>query len=106
MMMLQDRNGHWCRFPYQRYIELVQSLPSDSTGQNPGSSLRSDPNIDGRATRSAIDTLVDRTSRYAMLLHLPDGYTPSRPRRMGGEEGPARGAAGFDDLGPRAGRTW
>ena len=76
MMMLQDRNGH-CAVSGTNAIELVQSLQSDSTGQNPGTSPRSDPNIVRRASRSAIDTLVDRTSRYTMLLHLPDGYTPS-----------------------------
>ena len=25
-------------------------------------------------------TLVERTSNYAMLLHLPDGYTPEQVR--------------------------
>src|SRR5436190_11394417 len=27
----------------------------------------------GRANRSAVGTLVDRTSRYVRLIHLPDG---------------------------------
>ena len=58
----------------------MQSLQSDSTGQNPGTSPRSDPNIVGRASRSAIGTLVERTSNYTMLLHLPDGYTPELVR--------------------------
>jgi IS30 family transposase len=30
--------------------------------------------ITGAANRSAIGTLVERTSRYLMLLHLPDGH--------------------------------
>ena len=30
--------------------------------------------ITGSANRSAIGTLVERTSRYVMLLHLPDGH--------------------------------
>jgi IS30 family transposase len=30
--------------------------------------------ITGRANRSAIGTLVDRTSRYVRLIHLPDGH--------------------------------
>jgi IS30 family transposase len=32
--------------------------------------------IIGRKNLSAIGTLVERTSNYTMLLHLPDGYTP------------------------------
>jgi transposase, IS30 family len=30
----------------------------------------------GRKNLSAIGSLVERTSNYTMLLHLPDGYTP------------------------------
>ena len=33
--------------------------------------------IIGRKNLSAIGTLVERTTNYTMLLHLPDGYTPS-----------------------------
>ncbi|GAA4979129.1 IS30 family transposase [Nonomuraea thailandensis] len=33
--------------------------------------------IVGQGTRSAIGTLVDRTTRYVMLLHLPNGKPPS-----------------------------
>ena len=29
---------------------------------------------------SAIGTLVERTTNYTMLLHLPDGYTPEKVR--------------------------
>ena len=36
--------------------------------------------IIGRKNLSAIGTLVERTSNYTMLLHLPDGYTPERVR--------------------------
>lgn len=31
--------------------------------------------IVGRASRSAIGTLVDRASRYVRLIHLPDGHS-------------------------------
>ena len=33
-----------------------------------------------RKNLSAIGTLVERTSNYTMLLHLPDGYTPEQVR--------------------------
>ena len=36
--------------------------------------------IIGRKNLSAIGTLVERTSNYTMLLHLPDGYTPEQVR--------------------------
>lgn len=34
--------------------------------------------IIGKAGRSAVGTLVERTSRYVMLLHLPEGRTAER----------------------------
>ncbi len=34
--------------------------------------------IIGSHGRSAIGTLVERTTRYCLLLHLPDGHRPSR----------------------------
>ena len=34
--------------------------------------------IIGTKNLSAIGTLVERTTNYTMLLHLPDGYTPER----------------------------
>jgi IS30 family transposase len=36
--------------------------------------------IIGRKNLSAIGTLVERTTTYTMLLHLPDGYTPELVR--------------------------
>ena len=38
--------------------------------------------IIGRKNLSAIGTLVERTTNYTMLLHLPDGYTRPCPRRQ------------------------
>jgi transposase, IS30 family len=38
--------------------------------------------IIGRKNLSAIGTLVERTTNYTMLLHLPDGYTPELVRRV------------------------
>ena len=34
--------------------------------------------IIGKNNRSAIGTLVERTTRFVLLLHLPDGHTPKR----------------------------
>ena len=34
----------------------------------------------GQFNRSAIGTLVERSTRYVMLLHLPDGHGPERVR--------------------------
>jgi transposase, IS30 family len=36
--------------------------------------------IIGRRNATAIGTLVERTSGYTMLVHLPNGYTPERVR--------------------------
>jgi len=36
--------------------------------------------IIGRRNATAIGTLVERTSNYTMLVHLPDGYTPELVR--------------------------
>ena len=36
--------------------------------------------IVGKGNRSAIGTLVERSSRYVMLLHLPDGRTAEAVR--------------------------
>jgi transposase, IS30 family len=32
----------------------------------------------GKANKTAIGTLVERTTGYAMLVHLPDGYKPEQ----------------------------
>ena len=54
--------------------------PEKRTGSNPDTAPRSDPYIIGRKNLSAIGTLVERTTNYTMLLHLPDGYTPELVR--------------------------
>jgi transposase, IS30 family len=54
--------------------------PGKRIGSNPDTAPRSDPYIIGRKNLSAIGTLVERTTNYTMLLHLPDGYTPELVR--------------------------
>ncbi len=34
----------------------------------------------GAHNRSAIESLAERNTRYVMLLHLPEGYTPTLVR--------------------------
>ena len=46
----------------------------------PAHSLTEGDLIIGRKNLSAIGTLVERTTNYTMLLHLPDGYTPELVR--------------------------
>ncbi len=45
-----------------------------------GTAPRSDPYITGEGNRSAIGTLVQRSTRYVMLLHLPIDHTAEAVR--------------------------
>ena len=47
---------------------------------NLGTASRSDPYITGEGNRSAIGTLVERSTRYVMLLHLPTDHTAEAVR--------------------------
>jgi hypothetical protein len=54
--------------------------PGRRTESNLGHRAPVRPHIIGRKNLSAIGTLVERTTNYTMLLHLPDGYTPELVR--------------------------
>ncbi len=54
--------------------------PGKRTQSNLGTAPRSDPYITGEGNRSAIGTLVQRSTRYVMLLHLPIDHTAEAVR--------------------------
>jgi IS30 family transposase len=59
--------------------------------------------IIGKRNLTAIGTLVERTSGYTMLLHLPDGYKPEQVRDALAEkdQDTPRRPAQLADVGPR-----
>ncbi len=54
--------------------------PGKRTRSNLGTAPRSDPYITGEHNGSAIGTLVERTTRFVMLLHLPEVHTADAVR--------------------------
>ncbi|WP_344982022.1 IS30 family transposase [Streptosporangium fragile] len=65
-----------------RFIDpgkLIHQRPADIDGRQVPGHWEGDL-IVGQGNRSAIGTLVDRTTRYVMLLHLPGGRTAEHVR--------------------------
>ncbi len=55
---------------------------TSATPEPPGAthSLTEGDLVIGKQNQTAIGTLVERRTGYAMLLHLPDGYKPEQVR--------------------------
>lgn len=65
-----------------RFIDpgkLIEQRPDDADDRKVPGHWEGDL-IVGQGNRSAIGTLVDRTARYVMLLHLPDGKSSEHVR--------------------------
>jgi len=64
----QERRGH---IPD---MIMISERPAEAEDRAVPGHWEGDLLMGGTASRSAIGTLVERATRYVMLLHLPDGY--------------------------------
>jgi IS30 family transposase len=55
--------------------------PGKRTRSNPGTAPRSDPYVLGAGCASAIGTLVDRTTGFTLLAHLPGAHEAASVRQ-------------------------
>ncbi|RZK74103.1 MAG: IS30 family transposase, partial [Rhodococcus sp. (in: high G+C Gram-positive bacteria)] len=77
---LLDSGSPWSAGCDESRTSGAEGGPGKRAGSNPGTAPRSDPYIIGANNKSAIGTLVERSTRFVMLLHLPDGHSAEQVR--------------------------
>ena len=71
-------------------MTMIDQRPAEAAGRSEPGHWEGDL-ITGASNRSAIGTLVDRASRFTILLHLPGRGTP--PRRSATRSSPRSGTS-------------
>ena len=84
-------------------MTMIDQRPAGAAGREERGHWEGDL-ITGASNRSAIGTLVDRASRYTILLYLPGRHTAEAARRH--DRATGWSCAVHEDLLPRVLRWW